>query len=388
MKKIFYAIIGFMKAHVALCVSAAVAIVAVGGGIAVGIAAFNRNHPAVHEHKYAIESVVATCGHGGYVLHTCDCGDSYRTDETEPLPHEYGDWKTTIEATVDNEGQKEQHCLHCNHRVIEAIPQIEVHEHIYKEKVVAPTCTQKGFTECTCTVCEYVSIDAETAALGHSWSDWKIVLVATETSTGKKTRSCQACGASEDEVIPKVIPAHNHSYVATIVEPTCAEKGYTVYVCECGDRYTADEEPPRGHLYGSWVTTVPATSTSVGEKQITCSRCGYVKTETIPQLDEATSELYEYYIDPRITIRTTGDGNRVYTYKPDAAYTVSVTDKRTWGTPPTIRITENGGFSIVYYQQNGDRVSYTLNPVEGYVNKLIIRDNGSYGTTLIGDYND
>ena len=40
--------------------------------------------------------------------------------------------------------------------------------------------------------------------------------------------------------IPDTLDVHTHSYAEKIVEPTCFEKGYTIYTCSCGDSYKDD----------------------------------------------------------------------------------------------------------------------------------------------------
>ena len=391
MKNLFGSVIGFIRAHVVISVAAAITVTAA-SGVAIGFAVHNsrRNEtgetmPSTteHTHSYVAENVEATCGHGGYTLHSCECGDTYRTDEVEPLAHEYGEWVVTIPATATNDGQQEKHCLHCNHRLIEAIPQLKEHEHVYEDAIVKPTCTEKGFTQHTCSECGYVFSDSEIAATGHSWSAWKEVRAASTTGAGEKSRSCLICGKTVSESIPMIVQLHTHSYTETVIEPTCTEVGYTAYVCSCGDRYTANETPKRGHLYGNWETTKQPTAIEAGERQCVCSRCNYVHIESIDKLDAPTVNMYESYIDPRVEITKNGSGAVSYFY-----YPVGVIDSRSWGVPPTIQISDNGGFNIFYYKQDGTKVTYTLNPVEGYVNRLVILEDGSYTTSLIGDFND
>lgn len=52
--------------------------------------------------------------------------------------------------------------------------------------------------------------------------------------------------------------AHTHSYEAAVVAPTCTEKGYTTYICSCGDSYTANYMDALGHNF----------------KDGSCTRCG------------------------------------------------------------------------------------------------------------------
>lgn len=67
--------------------------------------------------------------------------------------------------------------------------------------------------------------------------------------------------------------ALGHSYVASIIEATCTERGYTIYTCtKCGDSYRDNETAAKGHNYVSEV--VSATCTEGGGTVYTCTRCG------------------------------------------------------------------------------------------------------------------
>ncbi len=50
--------------------------------------------------------------------------------------------------------------------------------------------------------------------------------------------------------------------------------------CVCGIRTNVGE-----HSFGDWVETIPATETTKGEKQRSCSVCGYAETAEIPELE-------------------------------------------------------------------------------------------------------
>ena len=77
-----------------------------------------------------------------------------------------------------------------------------VHSHTAGD-VVAPNCTDAGYTVYTC-VCGDSYNGDEVAALGHT-------------------------------------------YEAVVTEPTCTAGGYTTYTCACGDTYVADEVAALGH---------------------------------------------------------------------------------------------------------------------------------------------
>ena len=74
-------------------------------------------------------------------------------------------------------------------------------DHSYTAVVTKPTCTTPGYTTYTCTHCGESYVGDNTAARGHSWTDWQIITPATCTTNGKAQRSCTACGISETETI-------------------------------------------------------------------------------------------------------------------------------------------------------------------------------------------
>ena len=54
------------------------------------------------------EKTAATCTEGGYTLETCkNCGDTKKTNETEAVGHDDGEWKMTAEAQLGVAGSRE-----------------------------------------------------------------------------------------------------------------------------------------------------------------------------------------------------------------------------------------------------------------------------------------
>ena len=88
-------------------------------------------------------------------------------------------------------------------------------EHSFdKETVVAPTCTEKGYTlkECECgetTKTNYV------LTVNHTFSDFETRTEATTYSKGIKERICTVCGFVDKEIIPKV----SVSFGTTVLDP-------------------------------------------------------------------------------------------------------------------------------------------------------------------------
>jgi hypothetical protein len=131
--------------------------------------------------------------------------------------------------------------------------------HDYKAVVTAPTCTEQGYTTYTCK-CDYSYVVDYVEANGHSHTS-EITTPATHLSEGIKTYTCSACGDSYPEAITKTT---EHSHVASnVVAPTCEGKGYTVYVCECGQSENRDKKAAKGHNYDGF----------------TCADCGETKAD-------------------------------------------------------------------------------------------------------------
>ena len=152
--------------------------------------------------------------------------------------------------------------------------------HRYSAVVTPPTCTKNGYTTYTCSACGDRYTDDETQAVGHKYS--ATVTPPTCISIGYTTYICSVCRHSYTADIQEQLP---HTYTSVVTPPTCTEKGYTTYTCSvCGDTYTGDETEMIPHTYTSVVT--PPTCTEKGYTTYTCSVCGYGytgdETELLP----------------------------------------------------------------------------------------------------------
>ena len=101
-------------------------------------------------------------------------------------------------------------------------------------------------------------------------SDW-IGTDPTCTTPGSRHKECTVCGhILESEIIP-VIP---HSYGAGWK----SNSTHHWYECDCGDKTNEAT-----HTSSDWITTTPATHTTVGSKHKECTICGHIiLSETIP----------------------------------------------------------------------------------------------------------
>lgn len=200
-----------------------------------------------------------------------------------------------------------------NGTVINSLQTVPALGHDYAETVVAPTCTEDGYTLHTCGRCGDEKTDSVVGKLGHTGG----------MATCKDLAICGRCGKTYGELDPsnhtggtelrdKVDPTcteegytgdtyclgcgdllsagsaikeNGHSYSKKVTAPTCTKKGYTTYTCDCGDSYVSDYTPVTKHTYTKKVTA--PTYTKQGYTTYTC-KCGhsyksnYTKAKGLP----------------------------------------------------------------------------------------------------------
>lgn len=147
---------------------------------------------AGHDYKAAV--TVPTCTAGGYTTYTCSvCSDSYVADETNATGHTPG---------ADADCLNNQTCTVCGDVITEALGHIPTQGTICTEATVCGRCgiplevLDHSFRDATCTtpktctVCGYTEGDA----LGHSYvTD---VIAPTCTEGGYTLHTCSTCGDS------------------------------------------------------------------------------------------------------------------------------------------------------------------------------------------------
>ena len=261
-------------------------------------------------HSYERITKEPTCTDKGYTTSTCTiCRQTFVSDYTEPTGHIWNEGHSVTTSTCTADGVIEYHCTNagCNEKMIKAesasghtpgraatCTEPQTCEacgvilnlpkgHSYSEKVVAPTCTELGYTIYTCESCgdSYKADYVDKAA--HDYK--KTVTAPTCTALGYTVYECKNC---DYKYISDYTDKVNHSYIADVTEPTCTASGYTVYTCEnCGKTYTADYKDMTGHNPSDWIIDEPATIERAGEKHIECITCGEVLSRAaIPQLVE------------------------------------------------------------------------------------------------------
>ena len=281
-----------------------------------------------HEHSYVVDNTIKpTCTEKGYSVYLCSCGDTYNADYTDPLGHDWGEWIVTKPATEDEEGTETRTCGRCGITEDRNIDKL-AHTHAHSvDRVVNPTCTEKGYSVYLCKCGDTYKADYKDA-LGHDWSAWVITKQPTEDAEGTETRTCQRCGITESRSIDKLPHQHSHNKDKTI-NPTCTEKGYTVYLCKCGDTYKADYKDALGHDWGAWVITKQPTEDAEGTETRTCGRCGITESRSVDKLPHSHAHAVDSIVKPTCTEK----GYSVYLCKCGDTYNADYTDAlgHDWG---------------------------------------------------------
>ena len=158
-----------------------------------------------------------------------------------------------------------------------------VHIHNFTPiSVVAPTCTERGYTTYKCSDCPETKKDDYTNKISHNF-EFLSLTEPTCTEKGYTTYKCASCVATKTD---NHTDATDHDFrFLSLTEPTCTEKGYTTYKCErCiatkKDNYTNTVS----HSFGDYLITKPATFNEAGVKIRTCINCPKAETSVIPKV--------------------------------------------------------------------------------------------------------
>lgn len=319
-----------------------------------------------HIHVYSASVTEASCGEPGYTTYLCSCGAAYTDDyteahghtaveipavaatcsaagltagsycsvcqtvlaeqkETPALAHTWDEGVVTEEATEEAQGKMLFTCQVCGFTQEKTVPVLG-HVHDYRETVIAPTCTEQGYTlrqcdcgdefaddytaalghteaadtavapTCTesgltagssCSVCgEVLETGAPVAPLSHDWDTGEQTAVPGAFSAGLMTYSCRRCGETRTEILPAL--EHVHRYTPEVTAPGCGQQGYTRYLCSCGAEYLDEFADALEHTYTEQKVIAEAGCTAAGEEQWICEACGHVETVVIP----ATGHLF------------------------------------------------------------------------------------------------
>lgn len=237
-------------------------------------------------HDYVLTDVKATCTEQGYTEETCkNCTYVARYKYTPSIGHK---WKEVIikDSTCTKTGLKAKVCDNCGMTDETSYKPVALKNHDYKLTVVAPTCTEDGYTAHTCSVCGGNYKDNTVEKLGHKLKD--TVVAPTCEENGYTLHSCSTCGYEYKDA---TVLATGHQYgESKHYDATCTVDAYTQRTCKiCGDKETPKYE--KGTAFGHHYIIDEAVEASCLSAGLTegehCDKCGDVKVEqkVIPALD-------------------------------------------------------------------------------------------------------
>lgn len=200
------------------------------------------------------------------------------------------------------------------------------HKHSWKkEKTVAPTCTEQGYTVYKCAYnlfgvgCTATKKDDFVPALDHNMSDW-IVVEATCTTAGEKYQACKRSGCNHkvvEEGYAEAHPALGHDFEGAewvIEAPTCTTPGQRYQGCKrdgCGqknfDETYAKEHPALGHAWGKYVDDdKPGCQQQTETAHCTREGCTATDTKDLPNFGADGNPLPHKYTNYTVTAEAFG----------------------------------------------------------------------------------
>ncbi len=238
----------------------------------------------------------ATDDKNGVEKTTCTvegCGEEkFRT--TAPIGnHEFD--VVTVDATCTTEGSKTYTCnkhTDCAANYIETIP---ANGHTEKLEYTAPSCIEEGSTRIVCSVesCKAEIMSEEIPATGiHDFSGAGVKVDATCTAEGSITYTCKTDGCNETKV--ETIPAKGHTFVTTVTDAKCGEKGSVITECTvCNDPTVkkTTELAAKSHIWETTPTkTEAATCETDGSETYKCQNCDETNVVVLPKLGHIWSD--------------------------------------------------------------------------------------------------
>ena len=214
-----------------------------------------------------------------------------------------------VAATCTEAGSYESvvYCSGCGEELSRETVNVPALGHNHLVSIVAPTCTDQGYTSYTCSRCGDNYKRNYEEPLGHDFGEWHLAAEAVEATctetglTAVEKRTCSRCNTSEKRG-GETVAKKAHRLQSEVTAPTCTHKGYTVYTCaDCGYSYTADFTERTEHTYT--VIVHEPTTESQGYTVYVCTGCGYAYVSDItdmlpgaihyivPKLDEITATI-------------------------------------------------------------------------------------------------
>lgn len=178
-----------------------------------------------HDIKH-IESVSPGCSSAGNIEYwKCSrCGKVYLdstldncVDETEIIltekSHDLIHFEYKASSCLSCGNKEYWRCTRCDKLFRDNDAKVEVDkndivltlgDHCYTKASTLPTCSEKGTTMYSCSVCGDCYTEVDDPALGHTWGEGVVTVAPTKDTIGLKKYVCVLCGVEEYEKIDKI----------------------------------------------------------------------------------------------------------------------------------------------------------------------------------------
>ncbi|MBO7150270.1 MAG: hypothetical protein J6V82_00810, partial [Clostridia bacterium] len=207
---------------------------------------------APHTHTFA--STLSFDASGHWFSASCE----HTSEKKNFAPHTFDEGTLTTVPTNEKGGTMTYVCTECGYEKEEFVQPTGNHVHSFNITVVAPTCTEFGYTAYTCS-CSFTYQSDEVAPKGHRYAE---VL----SYDGGHHYYAATCGCDEYKEYAA------HEFAHNTVLPTCEVNGYTEHTCKCGYSYVSDSVLATGHKTESFSHSEPSL--------LDASSCLYAVTHT------------------------------------------------------------------------------------------------------------
>lgn len=255
------------------------------------------------DHDFGEWKTLQEVGQDQFGVKERKCNDceyvEYEVTQPDNEEHKYNIIVT--EATCTTVGKREYVCtVHkdCKSNYTEIIP---LNEHEFKNYTVErkSDCVNGELRKFTCENCDAVKYETIGAGSGvHNWTD--TVVAPTCTEVGYTIKACKGCGLAYRT---DFVPSTGHKYDVTYSDATCTKPGGTTYTCtngDCGYSYfVADENAPAtGHDMTSWYFEAQNGGEYYYNKR-DCGKdeCGYYEYEKAADSDDIQKYFKVDYIN-------------------------------------------------------------------------------------------
>ncbi|MGN0486667.1 MAG: amidase domain-containing protein [Acutalibacteraceae bacterium] len=203
-------------------------------------------------------TVAPTCHEEGYTLFTCQrCGVTKKENIVEAYGDLWSEWYLTSAEDATPRVYRRDCVRGCGCNC--GCHEIKIEECIYEAKsVVAPTCSEQGYTVFECTLHNETYNGEYTDALGHeSDENWFVTKAPTCDESGEEQCKCvrNDDGVTCSQTYTRAIESVGHSLTKTeAVAASCEKDGNSeYYTCSKCMRFFSDSSADSEIAVNSWV---------------------------------------------------------------------------------------------------------------------------------------